>query len=249
MPVPSLPLSNEDELNLSSSVVDITKGDVRTANGRNLIRLAGAQIPEQLASVSFSALDVLYQEVTSFCSTNKDCLTALRIYFGASNDSGSAEMKLFFEPLFLAFQSTDSTTGERLYNVTETGNLYSYSGSTFDLETPANLTSAQTLFEGELTLKHTSTSASFNGFVKGTDVESGVIPFQTIFALLNDNGNTEFNIRHCVDLEDKTGIEEVKETIILSAPELSSNGDFAGKYANRTLKNPPFTNLLPFKVV
>lgn len=249
MPVPSLPLSNEDELNLSSSIINTTEGAIRTANGRNLIRLAGAQIPEQLDSVSFSALDPLYQEVTSFCSTDKNCLTALRIYFGASNESGSAKMKLFFEPLFLAFQSTDPTTGERLYNVTETGNLYSYSGSTFDLETPANLTSAQTLFEGELTLKHSPTSASFNGFVKGTDVESGVIPFQTIFALLNDNGNTEFNIKHCVDLEDKTGIEEVKETIILSTSELSSNGAFAGKYANRVKNSPPIITTYKYIVI
>ncbi len=249
MAVPTLPLPNEDQLDLTTSVVSQTEGNLRCSNAKAFLRLNNAEISTIVATIPFDKLNKLYQEANVHCTPAKDCVTALRQYYGAVSGEESTDFKVFYQALFLAFDSVEPESGDRIYRVTEEGNLYSFNGSKFDLETEANLTAAQNLFMGELTLKHTPASANFEAFVSGQDVKSLILPFQTIFALLNDNGKDTFQLKSCAEIVSATADGVVKQSLILDTIAGSGSGLFTGKFANRQHNNPPYSDLIPFQVI
>ncbi len=246
MSVPTLPLSNEDQLDLASSVVSLADGNTRIANGKNFLHLNGASMNELVATIPYTALDPLYEEVNAFCSSAKNCVTALRMYYAAVVNGEKVTFDLFYQPLFLYFTDVVPEPDTREYEIRNTGNLYRFVAGSFVLQTPIQLEAAQLAYAANITLKHTPTTPAFAAFIPGKDVTAGVLPFQTIFALLNDNGNDEFNIKVCADIDGTTVSGEVKQSVILDSAEVTGSGAFAGKFANRVLKNPPYSNKFEF---
>lgn len=244
----SYPLPNEDTINLSSSIVSQTDGNTRIQNGKDDLRLNQLMIQPTLCTLPTAAIDQLYDEVKGYATPAKECITALRFYFGAIENGGNMTMQLYYEPLFLSYDAYDPNTGLTYYNTTEKGNVYWFDGTTLHQVSSNELNDAVDLFKQNLTLKHLLT-APFEPFIQNEDVESGVLPFQTVYAMLHDNGTNDLMVMNCADLTPYQGTFKVNQSLLLNATLVSSHGDFAGMMANKVLTDPPYNAIFSYKLI
>ncbi|MFA7272388.1 MAG: hypothetical protein WC044_00880 [Crocinitomicaceae bacterium] len=243
------PLPNEDELNLVLSVVTVSEAARAVTDGQNLVRLNNASFDVDVQTISKSELELLYDEVAGYATADKKCLTALRINYGAEMIGADIVMKLYYQPIFLSFSSFDVSTYSYLYNETQAGSLYYFENDVFVQTNSVDMKNAMDLFKANFTAKHTPEAANFTGFVEGEDVAGISIPFQTIFAELNDNDNTELVLKNGVTVLKNVAAFSVKQIILFFSTEINARGQFAGKFANRSIWNPSGTMYYGFDLL
>lgn len=236
----NLPLKNEDTLNLELSVVSPDEGNLRIFHGETHLLLNDELIPTDLATIQKAELEILYDQVAGYTSTDKGCLTALRISYGAIVVDGEIKMDLFYKPLYLNYHEYRENTHSYMYSISQSGDLYNLINGKFEIVSEEDYDDAYNLLKDSLTIRHTLDTPIFEPFVEGKDVNYVIVPFQTIFTLLFDNGNNTLVLKNNVETVLHEVNYSVKQTILLHSDEITSNGPFAGQFANRTTWGPPY---------
>jgi hypothetical protein len=239
----NLPLTNEDTLNLKLVEVSAIDGAHRITDASSHLLLNGAVIPTDLQTIPKAELDLLHQEVAVYTTSAKKCLTVLKIYFGAQINNNQILMQLFYQPLFLAYSNYEANTHNYMYDITESGTIYYIENGTLTAASDEYLSDAQQLFKDKLTIKHTLDACVFEPFNEGVDIESLLIPFQSIFTILQDNDNTQLMIKSSVNFIIHEEKYPVKQSVLLFSEEVNPKGAFAGKFANRPIGQPPYNIL------
>jgi hypothetical protein len=238
----SLPLPNEDEINLALCPVSVTDANARMSLITSNVRLNGNPFDNLIANIPEAQIDILYDEVSGYCTPEKGCVTALQIFYGVKEINGVGQMFPIYQSIFLKFDHYDASSETYIYLPEQYGSLWSFDGTEFVASSQTELEDAQTKFQNEITIKHSPSSTSFEPFVVGTDIESVIAPFQEIYTVLHDNDNTLVEINYGMDTILNENTYPYKMSTLFSSALVNDKGPFAGIYANRQTKVPPPTS-------
>lgn len=248
MPNYSYPLPNEAEINLDSAIVVPSIAAVSIENGLRYIRLNNTVIHSQLCTLPKEAVDTMYAEVAVYTTSETECVTGLRFYYGASDAMGSLEMKLYFEPLYLISHNYDPATETKEFIISEVGSMYHFDGTTLHMVSNLEKDQATLLFHQNVSIKRTPTSPNFEPYVLNEDVRSAILPFQELYALMYDNGADNLSIYNNAVLHSQDGSALVKESLILHTELISSNGPFAGMFSDRVHLCPNKCSIISLQI-
>ncbi len=111
----NLPLPNEDQINFVLSEVSVAEGTDRMNLIGTQVRFNGATMDTVLANLPASEIDVLYNEVSGYCTPAKECVTALQIFFGAKEVEGEMTLFPIYQSMFLKFDHYDASSETYIY--------------------------------------------------------------------------------------------------------------------------------------
>ncbi len=243
-----VPITNEDQLSLELADVDITTGAIRIANCREFLQLNNSFLPDHIFKIGQDQLDVLYSALSAYTpSTPKKYISVLKITFGLKETvvgSGNFEMYPLFRPLILEWSEYVANSNNHLYVpkdgvMTQTYDFDKVSGRVNVINTAQKDEYVQN-YMTHIRIKHDDTE-NFARFRQGVDVKFIIIPFQTIYTLMNENNNIFFNLYNSIQKITHQEVNFIKHAILIDS--LKNNppvtGAFTGKYANRSHLCPP----------
>lgn len=234
------PLKNEDWLNLEMDDVDQPEGQKRLGNSQTNLLLKNACVDVDIASISRTEMNKLYNEVSVHTTPQKKCLTGLTIYHAAEEGpDGKCIYNPVYQAVFLKRIRPDYPSHSYIYNITERGDFYMLS-SAGKFMSCADPEPFKKCYRDHADIcPDYEEPAAFRGFIRHTDTESVLFPFQLIYTLMEHNGNDTVLLHQCLSGSNDSTDVPLMHSILLSSKLITNTGLFAGKFANRSHLCPP----------
>lgn len=192
----------------------------------------GTPLPRVIFGIKNTAFKAMYEKAVAFRTLGENHITALKIYLGLQDFS--------IVPIFQAVYTKETSEGE--YSVIGESDRYLYDTSTEVFVPYDELSGFEAAYQSNINIKHQQ-SSSFGTFIRGTDSEAVIYPFQTIYTLMYDNrndGDEYILLTNALSIDKTTGKLLIKHSLLLLAT-ATEHGllDLKDKYANRSHLCPP----------
>jgi len=227
-------MQNEVRLNLALVPIEDDSSLPRFKQFDEFIRLGNdfIQLKRDIMKVKYDFFQELYFNAWSLSNGSSDYITALKMHFGFKNGG----VTLIFQPLFTYLEGTT-------YKVLESSAYYLYDDSNHTYtSTKVFPTQLVTNYRNIIRVKHPE-EEGFNRFVDRHDVHGDVkaviYPFQSIFALINDNildRDDCISIRNCLATDNTAATETIQQrhSVVLIASKWKKETNlFLEKYLER----------------
>lgn len=232
-------LLSEDTLDLSLSPLDtlIARDEIALCKTYIKVRNLATDLVYKIDQVKLRSFDFLFDEANKKIIYGVNYVTALEISFGIV--AGTNKITPIYTPLYLQ-RINPVPPSPNNYGVIDRCGDFVYDGTRFNPATPTEL-NYKTIYKNDILIKHLG-DANPSAFIPGVDPTSVIFPFQTIYALENDNpGITELWLYNAIRKTAVVGGDDIKHCILLS-PEIKGEPLFGGKFANRGHLCPPDCN-------
>lgn len=234
-------LGSEDSLDYEFSPVDSSTGGIEIEECNTHLAINGNPINHLIATIDVTAMDTLYWAAVRLRNNTLNYVTGVKLSFGVQ-DGG---VILIFQPLYMT--TPPGVIPEPFYNVTGGLNYIFNSDTKAFEEASDSLVSTLTAdYRSMIRIKH-RTDRTFTSYIPNADTDAVIFPFQTIYALINDNVGNVVHFHNAIRKEPVGGAYSIQHAVLLSSQYLLGNS-FEGKYANRSHLCPPSCNKVQYAV-